>query len=122
MRYNHHLQNHFKSCRLLKRGRDPHRERDVEYRLLPGEFEVVGIFDGVDSFVAQVSKEFMPDIFRIMEQIREGQDPPAIIDEIKSRGRVTLSNTAEVHPQVKHRVRVGVESEPQPQRRRVHVD
>ena len=53
-KWNHHFANHFGSCMLLAKARDEHRNRDVEVRMLPGEFEVVGVTDGTDAWIAPV--------------------------------------------------------------------
>lgn len=77
MRYNSHFANHFGSCRLLKTGRDPHRERDVKIYALPGEFDVVGITDGTDSWVAPVATGFLEDVRKMLQRIQSGTDLPA---------------------------------------------
>lgn len=74
MRYNHHFSNQFSACRLLKTGRDPHRERDVKIYAIPGEFDVVGITDGVDSWVAPVATGFLEDVRKMLQRIQAGED------------------------------------------------
>lgn len=77
MRYNHHFQNHFGSCVLLAKAHDPYRNRNVELRLLPGEFDVVGVTDGTDCWIAPVVNDpFSVGIGRIIDTIRQtGQLP-----------------------------------------------
>lgn len=83
MRWNHHLNNHFGSCRLLGKGYDPYRKRDIEVRALPGEFELVGITDGTDSFVTGVNTPFLAPYKRLLDEIRQGNNPQVIT----TRGR-----------------------------------
>jgi hypothetical protein len=92
-RYNHHFANHFSSCVLLACARDPHRDRDVQLRLLPGEFDVVGVTDGVDSWVAPVAGDpFSVNIQRILADIREGK--PHVPPLPRQRERKRLLTTA----------------------------
>lgn len=105
-RYNHHFQNHFSSCVLLARAFDPHRNRNVELRMLPGQFDVVGVTDGTDAWIAPVvSDPFRVNIARLIEDARNGKKP-----EIR-KPRIRVLAPAE-------------EAQPQPQtttRRRIHV-
>lgn len=99
MRYNHHFANHFGSCRLLYEGRDPHRGRDVQVRLIPGEFDVVGVTDGVDAWVASTAtapSEMFDKVRRIIADIRDGKAPSALV-EPRTRRPIHLP-TAEAPP------------------------
>lgn len=77
MRYNHHFASHFSSCVLLASAFDPHRNRQVQLRALPGEFSVVGVTDGVDAWIAPVAGDpFSVNIARIIEEFaRTGRVP-----------------------------------------------
>jgi hypothetical protein len=89
MRYNKHFANHFSSCRLLATGHDPHRNRDVQVRQLPGEFDVVGVTDGVDAWVAPITVAPSPLFDRVRKafaDIRAGLSP-----------KVTESESPKVH-------------------------
>lgn len=89
-RYNHLFANHFGSCRLLKVGRDPHRERDVKIYAIPGEFDVVGISDGTDSWVAPVATGFLEDVRKILVRIQAGEDVKPLV----SAGRRKIADHA----------------------------
>lgn len=79
MRYNRHFENHFGSCVLLAKTHDPYRDRDVQLRLIPGEFDVVGVTDGTDAWVAPVSGDpFSLGISRIIESVRAGTFKAAV--------------------------------------------
>lgn len=75
-RYKHHFENHFASCILLAYARDPYRNRDVQLRALPGEFDHVGVSDGTDSWIAPVAGDPMRvGVARILENLRLGIMP-----------------------------------------------
>lgn len=75
-RYNAHFANHFGGCMLLALARDPHRNRDVQLRMLPGEFDHVGVTDGTDAWIAPVAGDpFGVGIKRILDGVREGRMP-----------------------------------------------
>lgn len=112
MRYNHHFANHFGACRLLLEYRDEHRGRDVQIRLLPGEFDVVGVTDGVDCWVAPTStapSERFDKVRRIIADIRDGKDPRSLI-EPRARRPIHLP-TAEAPPP-RERRRITQQEEP----------
>lgn len=90
MRYNHHIQAHFGACVLLAKAHDPHRARDVRVHALPGEFDVVGISDGTDAWVAPaVCRPFGVDTVRLLAQLRDtGMSPRS------ARVRHTLTTDA----------------------------
>lgn len=100
MRYNHHFANHFGSCLLLAHARDPHRERDVQLRMLPGEFEVVGVTDGTDAWIAPVAGDpFGVGIKRILDGVREGRMPsPQPLGARKPRRALTTRPAPEQGP------------------------
>ena len=75
-RYNHHFANHFSGCLLLAHAHDPYRNRDVQLRQLPGEFDVVGVTDGTDAWIAPVAGDpFSVSVKRILEDLRAGKMP-----------------------------------------------
>lgn len=76
MRFNEHLRSHFGSCRRLAKARDEHRNRDVTLFLIPGEFDIVGVSDGVDAWVSPVAiNPFSVNVSRILRDIQEGREP-----------------------------------------------
>lgn len=88
-RFNHYFNTHFSSCVLLAHAHDPYRQRDVQLRLLPGEFDVVGVTDGTDAWVAPVvGDSFRVNIKRILDDIRAGK--PHVAEPMKRRERKQL--------------------------------
>lgn len=86
MKYNHHFSNHFGSCRLLAKTHDPHRNRDVEIRMLPGEFEYIGVTDGCDSWIAPVAGDpFSVNIKRLLEDVAAGKPPLIGVNQPRRR-------------------------------------
>lgn len=79
-RFNEYFKNHWDGCRLLAEARDNHRNRDVRIFMVPGEFDIVGVSDGTDAWVAPVAIDpFSVSVKRILEDIRAGKDPRAVI-------------------------------------------
>lgn len=98
MAYNHHLKTHFGSCRLLKVGRDPHRERDVKIHAIPGEFDVVGISDGTDSWIAPIATGFLEDVRKALVQLQAGGNPGVIgATHLTPTGRRVISLQPPLH-------------------------
>jgi hypothetical protein len=72
-RHLYYLKNGFDSCRLLAQTRDVHRNRDVRVYMLPGEFEYVGVHDGVDKWIAPViANPFSVDVRKLLAAIASG--------------------------------------------------
>lgn len=71
-RYNSYMNNHFSACLLLTHMHDPHRSRDVRVHMIPGEFEIVGLTDGVDSWICPTSTPFMEKVRKILGTVRDG--------------------------------------------------
>lgn len=96
MKYNRYFANHFRDCRLLHTGYDPHRQRQVEIRLIPGEWDVVGITDGIDSWVAPVvvASPMFDKARQAMADIRAGKDPKPT----EGRRRVLIDDGPEPSP------------------------
>ena len=96
MKYNVYFANHFRDCRLLVRGYDPHRQRQVEVRLIPGEWDVVGISDGVDAWVAPVvvASPLFDKARAVMADIRAGKDPKPL----EARRRVLIQDEDQTSP------------------------
>lgn len=111
MRYNRHLCEHFKNCRLLKIGHDPHRNRRVEIRFIPGEFEVVGMTDGVEAWVAPLATGFLEDVRKMLAELQKtGKFPEAVVEpekRRKERVRIQLDEP-EVLPPKRERVRISL--------------
>lgn len=77
--YKRHMSNKFASCRLLATARDVHRNRDVKVFMLPGDFDAVGVSDGVDVWIAPTTiNPFSVDVRKLLGEIRAGGDPAAV--------------------------------------------
>lgn len=103
-RYNHHFANHFGGCRLLKSGHDPHRNRPVKIYAIPGEFDVVGISDGTDAWIAPVATGFLEDVRKMLVRIQQGEDVHAVY--APSRRRIGGSPTGRIIDEAEERQRV----------------
>lgn len=109
-RFNEFMGSHFKSsgCRLIARARDTCRNRDVSIFALPGYWDVVGVSDGTDAWVAPASAGVFfgtatGDCADLMKRLKAGEALP-------------------VPPPLIQRPRVHLDDEPQPTGRpRVHI-
>lgn len=113
MRYNHHFQNHFGSCRLIVEGHDPHRNRPIQVRLIPGEFEVVGLTDGVDAWIAPVStapSDLFDKVRRIIEDVKAGKQVGVTTHAVRERRKI---NTPTEDPPPTRERRVIASASPQ---------
>lgn len=99
-RYNNHMNTGWQSCVLLTRAFDPHRNRQVELRAIPGEFELVGVWDGVDAWVAPVVNDpFSVNIRRILDDFaRTGIPPKTAAGGDTPRARRPLAVAAPIAP------------------------
>jgi hypothetical protein len=80
MRYNHYFKSGFGGCRLLYDGHDPHRNREVRVYALPGEFSVVGVTDGVDTWIASSAtapSEMFDRVRKALTALQEGTPVPS---------------------------------------------
>lgn len=85
-KFNRYMESHFAGCRQLAKTRDVFRERDVQVFMIPGDFEMVGVTDGTDAWVAPVIADpFRVNVARILRDIRDGKDP---VLEVSQRRRV----------------------------------
>lgn len=78
MSFNVHLRSQFSGCRLLGNGHDPHRNRDVRFYAIPGQFDVVGITDGAESFIAPASSPFLAPYKKALDDLHQGKEPQPI--------------------------------------------
>lgn len=53
--FNHYMNNHFGSCRLLVTGYDLCRNRDVKAYVIPGRADCIGLTDGTDAWIAPLT-------------------------------------------------------------------
>lgn len=96
-RFNVYLNTHFQGsgCRLIARARDTCRSRDVRLYAVPGHFNVVGVSDGIDAWIAPVSagpffKTATGDVAKIMQALQAGEPPPQVPDAPQHRPRRAL--------------------------------
>ncbi len=55
--FKYHMNNRFSGCLHIATTHDPYRGREVKVYMLPGDYEIVGVSDGVDVWVAPVAAE-----------------------------------------------------------------
>jgi hypothetical protein len=99
-RYNNHMNTGWQSCVLLTKAFDPHRGREVELRAIPGEFALVGVWDGVDAWVAPVVNDpFSVNISRLLDDFaRTGIPPKTSSGSNTPRARRALTVAAPIVP------------------------
>lgn len=96
-RFTFYLRNGFDSCRLLAKTRDVHRDRDVSVYALPGEFEYVGVHDGVDKWIAPViANPFSVDVRKLLANISSGVSTPEEAPTTKARVRLVSTEVPRV--------------------------
>lgn len=73
MSFKHHINSHFSGCVCLAQTRDECRDRTVHVYALPGEFDLVGVSDGTDAWVAPVVADpFSVNVKRLLEDHAKG--------------------------------------------------
>lgn len=73
-RYNTYLTDHFRGCKLLAETFDPYRKRQVKLYQIPNYWDVVGVSDGAESWIAPVAGDpLRVNIERILRDIQEGK-------------------------------------------------
>lgn len=121
-RFNQYMNAHFAGCRLLARARDECRNRDVSLFQVPGHWDVVGVTDGTDSWIAPTSagpffKTATGDVADIMRRLQAGEELPPPPDAPRKRARLVLEDDAPPPPR-KPRQRIEEEAQPSPRRAR----
>jgi hypothetical protein len=73
VKYNHLFESRFQGCLHLAGYHDPNRKRDVKVFMVPGDHSVVGIWDGVDAWVAPSNTTVAgTDLVALLESVRNG--------------------------------------------------
>ena len=73
MKYNHLFESHFQGCLHLASYHDSHRKRDAKVFMVPGDHEIVGISDGVDSWIAPANTSVAGySLLALLESVRAG--------------------------------------------------
>lgn len=119
-RFNAYMAGHFSGCRLLAHARDEHRGRDVKLFKIPGHWDVVGVTDGTDSWIAPTAagpffKTADGDVADIMRRLQAGEELPPPPDAPRKRARLVLEDAA---PPAARKPRQRIEEDPQPRPRR----
>lgn len=121
-RFNHYMNSHFSSCTLLAYARDMHRERDVQLFRLAGEWEAVGVSDGVDAWIAPVvrgAKFFHTvDVWQLLNDAREGKEIPKPTPLLQGRRRLLMDDDAAAPAQTPRRRVIEEVTQDTTQRRR----
>lgn len=74
MRFNKLLGSHFAGCLVLARARDVYRNRDVTVHMIPGDFSIVGVSDGVEAWIAPVVvNPFSVNVKKLLEDVQAGK-------------------------------------------------
>lgn len=123
-RFNTYMNTHFRAsgCRLIARAVDKCRERRVEIFAMPGHYDVVGVTDGTDAWVAPASAGLFfhtatGDCSDIMRRLQAGEELPPVPDFPTKRARVSLEDDEPAPRPKRSRVQVE-EDEPTPRRTR----
>lgn len=92
--YKYHLSHRFGTgCTLVAMARDEHRNREIKLYHMPGNFEYVGVNDGVDVWICPVNADpFGANTPRLFEDIRTGKrlDPPSLAPKKRERKVASL--------------------------------
>ena len=73
MNFKHYMTSHYAGCRLVARGFDPHRERDVRMYQIPGTMEVLGVDDGTDRWIAPLTSPFLAVVLKALRDEASGE-------------------------------------------------
>jgi len=114
-----YLNSDFAGCRLLAYARDHCRNRDVRLFLIPGEWEAVGVTDGLDKWIAPAVRDIMSvDIPGLLKRIQAGEEIPKPTPLVR-KPREALVMDAE--PKPRRREALANEDQPKPRRSRVEL-
>jgi len=73
VKYNPYFENKFQGCLHIASFHDQHRKRDAKVFMIPGDHEIVGIFDGVDCWIAPANMSAAGcDLVALLTQVRAG--------------------------------------------------
>ena len=86
-----YMGNKFAGCQLLAYAHDHCRLRDVRIYLIPGEFDDVGVTDGVDVWIAPVIADpFSVNVARLLADLQAGKPLPKPIPPQAKRERIRI--------------------------------
>jgi len=119
-RFNTYMNSHFSGCRLLGEGEDLHRNRHVKLYVIPGHVDVVGVSDGVDSWLAPANNGidyFTIPVTRLMREISDGLNPAPFRAAVRSsRVRIAVQEA----PVARKRIQIDAEPAKAPGRIRLN--
>jgi hypothetical protein len=99
-RFNDYLTSHFRSCRLISKAYDEHRKRNVGLHLIPGHWDVIGVTDEHESWIAPVNAScFGVNVQRLLDDFREGKPFPghdSVPVPVRTRNAIPRDIVAEV--------------------------
>lgn len=106
-RFNEYMANHFGSCKLLAHADDLHRNRKVKIYAIPGWWDVVGVTDGVEAWIAPVSPSlFSVNVTRLIEDMHAGRPLPKPEAAAETRRRRVVLIDQEPQPVRRQRVQL----------------
>lgn len=118
--YKYYFGNGFAGCKLLAHTRDVYRERDVRVFMIPGEFDVVGVTDGTDCWIAPVAADpFRVNVADLIRRVRAGE--PITVSEPPKRPRRALIDEAQPSPRPMRRALVEEPQAPKQRRKLLEV-
>jgi hypothetical protein len=113
MRFNNYMAVHFTNCRLIARAYDNCRGREVTLHAIPGEWDVVGVSDGTDAWIAPASAGLFfatatGNCADLLRRLKAGETLPPVPDAPngRARTRVRLEDDQEQTPRSRTRVRI----------------
>lgn len=115
------INTHFEGsgCRLIARAFDKCRQRRVKLYAVPGYWDVVGVSDGTDAWIAPASAGLFMETATgncadLMRRLQAGDELPPVPEwpDSPKRGRVALEDDEEPKPRpTKPRARVSLEED-----------
>lgn len=108
--YKYYFGNGFAGCRLLAETYDNHRSRKVRVFQVPGEWDTVGVTDGVDSWIAPVAADpFRVNVADLLKRIRAGEAVAVVQQAKPTRHRLIDETAPQTHQDAPRRRRLLVE-------------
>lgn len=109
-RFNQYIASHFGGCRLLARAHDDCRDRRVTIHQIPGFWDVVGVTDGTDAWIAPASagaffRTATGDVADIMRRLQAGEDVGPVPDAPPAKKRRALVDEQPAEEKLPRRTR-----------------
>lgn len=116
-RFNHFMQTQFAGCVVLAVGRDECRGRDVRVVALPGEFQLVGLCDGTDAWIAGINAMGSPLIAQAAARLPLLANGTLHLTPTPGARKRLLVALDDDPPPAPTRVRLVIDDEPTPRRK-----